>query len=53
MIRMFGYLPKQRSWPIKAAWVLSMGIFVGHCSTVFAASVVEIALYRGKDREQN
>jgi iron(III) transport system substrate-binding protein len=51
MIRMFGYLAKQRSWPIKAAWLLSMGILVGHCSTVFAASVAEIALYRGKDRE--
>ncbi|HEX6438206.1 MAG TPA: ABC transporter substrate-binding protein [Candidatus Binatia bacterium] len=52
MMRMVGYLPKQRSWRINLASVmLSIVMFVSDCTSVLAASVAEIALYRGKDRE--
>ena len=52
MIRMARHSAKQGLFRIKTAWVLSVGIFLGHCAVGVAASVSEIALYRGKDREQ-
>jgi iron(III) transport system substrate-binding protein len=34
------------------AWILSIGMLLTPCAFALAASVAEIAMYRGKDREQ-
>lgn len=34
------------------AWILSIGMLLSPCASALAASVAEIAMYRGKDREQ-
>jgi iron(III) transport system substrate-binding protein len=46
------HLQRLSSLQINAASVLSVVILLWHCTAGFAASVSEIALYRGKDREQ-
>lgn len=34
------------------AWIVSIGMLLSPCASALAASVAEIAMYRGKDREQ-
>ena len=52
MRRIISRLPKLGKLRIRSAWVLLVGILLGYCPIGLAASVSEIALYRGKDREQ-
>ena len=52
MIRMARHSAKHASFRTRTAWVLCVGILLGYCATGLAASVSEIAMYRGKDREQ-